>query len=249
MRFLKTDLPDPTDPKNRQPFRQSAVIGSLAFVVASCAVPETPIEVNPSNFIPGYLEGVASDEPRASAVAFEILKSGGTAADAAVALAFTLAVTHPSAAGLGGGGACLVYSGHDHTIESLDFLPRTAGPGGTVAVPGTAAGLDQLHPPLRRGGLGDAGSASGRVGPPRDSDFAFVGGGGPGRSTDVENRPGHGRAVSGRQRPGRGPGRRDHSGRIGHGVGADQNSRGGGIFIPASRRPPSWMAWPTREAR
>ncbi len=129
MRFLKTDLPDPTDPKNRQPFRQSAVIGSLAFVVASCAVPETPIEVNPSNFIPGYLGGVASDEPRASAVAFEILKSGGTAADAAVALAFTLAVTHPSAAGLGGGGACLVYSGHDHTIESLDFLPRTAGPG------------------------------------------------------------------------------------------------------------------------
>ena len=153
MRFLKTDLPDPTDPKNRQPFRQSAVIGSLAFVVASCAVPETPIEVNPSNFIPGYLGGVASDEPRASAVAFEILKSGGTAADAAVALAFTLAVTHPSAAGLGGG-ACLVYSGHDHTIESLDFLPRTAGPGGTVAVPGTAAGLDQLH---RRYGVVDWG--------------------------------------------------------------------------------------------
>ncbi len=154
MRFLKTDLPDPTDPKNRQPFRQSAVIGSLAFVVASCAVPETPIEVNPSNFIPGYLEGVASDEPRASAVAFEILKSGGTAADAAVALAFTLAVTHPSAAGLGGGGACLVYSGHDHTIESLDFLPRTAGPGAPWRCPETAVGLDQLH---RRYGVVDWG--------------------------------------------------------------------------------------------
>ena len=154
MRFLNSEIPNPKDPKNRRRFRQSAVMVSLAFVVGSCAVPETPIAVNASNFIPGYVGGVASDEPRASAVAFEILKSGGAAADAAVALAFTLAVTHPAGAGLGGGGACIVYSGPHNTIESLDFLPRTAGLGGTVAVPGTASGLDQLH---RRYGVLDWG--------------------------------------------------------------------------------------------
>ncbi|MBT4710526.1 MAG: hypothetical protein HOB82_03245 [Alphaproteobacteria bacterium] len=117
----------------------------MALIAGSCATPEPEIVLVQSGFIPGYAGGVASDEPRASAVAFDILNAGGTAADAAVALAFTLTATHPAAAGLGGGGACLVYSGPHNTIESLDFLPRTAAAGGNVAVPGFALGLDQLH--------------------------------------------------------------------------------------------------------
>jgi gamma-glutamyltranspeptidase/glutathione hydrolase len=154
MRLLKSNFTMHPEPKKHGRFRQSALIGAVALIAGSCVTPEPEITLAPTGFVPGYVGGAASDEPRASAVAFEILNSGGTAADAAVALTFTLTATHPVAAGLGGGGACLVYNGPHHTIESLDFLPRIAAAGGTVAVPGLALGLDQLH---RRYGVLDWG--------------------------------------------------------------------------------------------
>ena len=89
--------------------------------------------------------GIAADEPRAAAVGLAVLASGGNAADAAVALAFALAVTYPVAAGLGGGGTCLVANRSAGTVESLDFLPRTPQSGGVAAVPGTVRGMAALH--------------------------------------------------------------------------------------------------------
>ena len=89
--------------------------------------------------------GVAVDEPRAAAIGLSVLANGGTAADAAVALAFSLAVTYPVAAGLGGGGTCLVADRSAGTVENIDFLPRAPQSGGAAAVPGTVRGMAALH--------------------------------------------------------------------------------------------------------
>ena len=47
---------------------------------------------------------VVSQSDIASEVGFQVIKSGGNAMDAAIATAFALAVTHPTAGNIGGGG-------------------------------------------------------------------------------------------------------------------------------------------------
>lgn len=99
-----------------------------------------------------FVGGVAADEPRAALAARDTLAAGGSAADAAVALTFTLAVTYPARASLGGGGRCLVYAPSEEgdAVETLDFLPARSSlpaPAGGVAtaVPGTVRGMHALH--------------------------------------------------------------------------------------------------------
>ncbi|MGK2935713.1 MAG: gamma-glutamyltransferase [Gemmatimonadaceae bacterium] len=66
---------------------------------------------------------VASNDSLATAVGVEVLERGGNAVDAAVAVAFALAVTHPEAGNIGGGGFMLVRLA-DGTTASLDFRER-----------------------------------------------------------------------------------------------------------------------------
>jgi gamma-glutamyltranspeptidase / glutathione hydrolase len=89
--------------------------------------------------------GAVADEPRAARVASDMLAVGGTAADAAVALYFTLAVTMPSSASLGSGGTCVVYDGKLNRGQILDFAPRPPAGGGSVALPGAARAMFGLH--------------------------------------------------------------------------------------------------------
>lgn len=101
-------------------------------------------------FVRGFLGHVAADEPRAALVARNVLSAGGSAADAAVAAAFTMAVTLPSRAGLGGGGACLLFHPGRNEAEAVLFPPgaREAVPPRAdrpAAVPMLARGLFALH--------------------------------------------------------------------------------------------------------
>src|SRR6202161_2790848 len=65
---------------------------------------------------------VVAQEPLA-AVGVTVLKSGGNAVDAAIAVGFALAVTHPSAGNIGGGGFMLVRFA-DGRATFIDFRER-----------------------------------------------------------------------------------------------------------------------------
>ncbi len=105
--------------------------------------------------IGGFIGGVTADEPNAAVAGREVLALGGNAADAAVAIGFTLAVTYPSRASLGGGGACLAYSPGKTSAgggvpEAILFLPVAPAAVGAqtdrpAAVPTLARGLFALH--------------------------------------------------------------------------------------------------------
>lgn len=104
---------------------------------------------------------VVSASKLASEIGIEILKKGGNAIDAAVAVGFALAVTYPSAGNIGGGGFMVIRL-NDGTITTIDyrekapinahekmfqdstgnFLPQLSQEGTTSAgVPGSVAGL------------------------------------------------------------------------------------------------------------
>lgn len=96
--------------------------------------------------------------PYATSAALGVLQDGGTAADAAVAAAFALAVAHPQAGNLGGGGVLLFYEKSSGAVWMLDFraiapstresvgeMPVAAAPANDIGIPATVAGLDELH--------------------------------------------------------------------------------------------------------
>ena len=76
-----------------------------------------------------------------------VLTDQGSAADAVTAMFFALSTTYPVAAGLGGGGICLVY---DPAIRApsprIRFpCPHAANHGGAYAVPGAVRGFYQMQ--------------------------------------------------------------------------------------------------------
>jgi len=107
---------------------------------------------------------VSTTDVRATRVGIEVLQQGGNAVDAAIAVGFALAVVHPSAGNIGGGGFAVVRMANGETA-ALDFrekAPLMLTPDEyqddegrptdksrvghlAVGVPGTVAGLGELH--------------------------------------------------------------------------------------------------------
>ncbi|MFV3335129.1 gamma-glutamyltransferase [Pseudomonas sp. NY15437] len=70
---------------------------------------------------------VASPDQYGAKVAADILKKGGNAVDAAVATAFTLAVTYPEAGNIGGGGFMTLYvEGKPYFLDYREIAPKAA---------------------------------------------------------------------------------------------------------------------------
>ena len=69
---------------------------------------------------------VVSQNSHATEAGYEILKKGGNAVDASVAVGFALAVTLPRAGNLGGGGFVLIYDKEKDDVTSIDY--RSAAP-------------------------------------------------------------------------------------------------------------------------
>jgi gamma-glutamyltranspeptidase/glutathione hydrolase len=107
---------------------------------------------------------VASTNEVASRIGVDIMKRGGNAVDAAIAVAFALAVTHPAAGNLGGGGFMMIRlkNGRTTAIDYREMAPAAAtrniyldkngnviqGEGGSIegyraaGVPGTVRGME-----------------------------------------------------------------------------------------------------------
>jgi gamma-glutamyltranspeptidase/glutathione hydrolase len=97
----------------RLTFMQSRRLqGSVCLVLAGLLSAKDPVSAKHGM--------VVAQEPLAADVGLAVLKAGGNAVDAAVAVGFALAVTHPSAGNLGGGGFMLVRLANGETTF-LDF--------------------------------------------------------------------------------------------------------------------------------
>lgn len=101
------------------------LLSSLAVLISIALTARAETMIRPEH---GKHAMVASVQIDASRAGVEILKKGGNAIDAAVATGFALAVTHPEAGNIGGGGFMLVRmaNGETHFIDYREKAPGKA---------------------------------------------------------------------------------------------------------------------------
>ena len=110
---------------DRMRLRHKSLILLLMATLASCAVEGAFASAAPVHAQHGI---VVSSHELASRAGVEIMQAGGNAVDAAVAMGFSLAVVHPAAGNIGGGGFMLIRMADDktHFIDYREKAPAAA---------------------------------------------------------------------------------------------------------------------------
>ena len=139
-------------------FRSAA----LAALALTSAVPLAAKAPAPAPFDKGV---VSAADPRAAEAGAEILRQGGNATDAALAVLLALTVVEPQSSGIGGGGFLVLDDGKGKlvTLDGRETAPRAATPdwfkvgdkylpymeaipgGKSVGVPGNVALMAEAH--------------------------------------------------------------------------------------------------------
>ncbi len=152
--------------------RLQRAAGAALFLFSACAAAQLGAPEAQSERVerpPAYAQRfmVAAADPRAVAAGLEMLRAGGSAADAAIAAQLVLGLVEPQSSGLGGGAFVLHWSERERRVRSYDareaapaaaradrFLDRHGNPeefmqavasGRAVGVPGVPRLLEDLH--------------------------------------------------------------------------------------------------------
>lgn len=158
--------------------KRSALLAlAAASLLAACAstpssfsysIPQQPEAASGFTAKPGWATrrfAVAAANPLATDAGYQVLKAGGSAVDAAIAVQMVLTLVEPQSSGIGGGAFLLHFNGRD--VEAFDgretapaaaderlFLAADGKPlafydavvgGRSVGVPGTVRMLEQAH--------------------------------------------------------------------------------------------------------
>ncbi|WP_057913170.1 gamma-glutamyltransferase family protein [Peribacillus muralis] len=120
----------------------------MLIYIAGCSKTPPISDTNePKDSKPAQAYGVSSSSPIAIDVGMEILKNGGTAADAAIAVSYALGVTEPYGSGIGGGGGMLITpkSGKPNFIDYRESSPEDPSSRHETGIPGLVAGMQVIH--------------------------------------------------------------------------------------------------------
>lgn len=134
---------------------------SAAALLALISAPLAAQQVDPNNTVPQVVAPVAgikvatgkavvaSADPRATAAGQEMLRAGGSAADAAIATMLALSVVEPQSSGIGGGGF-FIYSdaakGVTGTIDGREKAPASATPNLFMGADGKPIPFQNAYP-------------------------------------------------------------------------------------------------------
>jgi gamma-glutamyltranspeptidase/glutathione hydrolase len=148
-----------------------ALVAGLALALSAATAAHAQRSANPSELpkvAPVFARHgmVVAQENRAARIGVEVLRRGGNAVDAAVAVGFAMAVTYPRAGNIGGGGFMIIHLAKRNEQFAIDYretAPAATTPemyldargepdpkklrelGSAVGVPGTVAGLALAH--------------------------------------------------------------------------------------------------------
>jgi gamma-glutamyltranspeptidase/glutathione hydrolase len=142
--------------------RRVFIAGLLVAALACSAHAQRALQFPPVQAVTAQHGMVVAQESRAARIGAEVLRRGGNAVDAAVAVGFAMAVTYPRAGNIGGGGFMLIHLAKGKRDIAIDY--RETAPSATtkdtylnaegqadpaksrdqglaIGVPGTVAGL------------------------------------------------------------------------------------------------------------